>query len=456
MAKLAFFGTPGFAVNSLRALVGSGHEVALVVCKQDSHAGRGKRLQVCPVKQAALAMGLPTVQPADSSDDAVAELVVRLSGLDLDAAVAVAYGPDIPERLISVPRHGFVMVHASLLPRWRGSAPIERALEHGDRETGVSLVRMTGERYAGDVYAAVRLSIEADDDAITLDEKLSRLAAELLTQELPPILAGHRPAMPQAHEGITIAHPIDPAERRLDWTRSAQEIVDKARALAARGSLKITMDGRGVALYRPQVRDIDHQAPAGRLLASTQPELVFACKTGAVAFAEVQTDAGARRPATEFLAEMAVGHDSELKRRGALVSAALRHLRVAEHLAVPGPTRSLDDAFYLAGFGPECVQAACLSEDWIAPALGHGFTTDQMRHLQFFLCLDARARRYLSADWGIRHPALNRWAVQSRYARTGSFDAEEVGKLLDTARTIVDPIVASLWADGFIDHGALH
>lgn len=457
MARLAFFGTPEFALPALRNLHAR-HEVVLVVCPPDRQAGRGQKLESCPVKAEAERLGLPLWQSHLASQDEIEALTQRLAELKLDAATLVAFGPAIPARLLEVPARGFVMAHASLLPRWRGAAPIERALEAGDAETGVSLVRLTPDRYAGDLYAVEHIAIEETDDALSLEEMLAVLAAVALTQHLDAILDGRLPAIPQSPDGITEARKLDSAERLLSWGWTAQEIVNKGRAFAARGGLQLTLHGEALQVFGPRSIEIDHEALPGSLLPPRLGALVFATRDGgAVAFTEAQRSGHQRVSAAQLRGEhqLHAQSDPDVRRRSDLISAALRHVRVAERLVSAGAERALDEALHLAGFGPECAQAACLGEEWFARALGHGFDADRKDNLELLLELDPHARRYLPADWGARYPALRTWTVQSRYLPTGTFDLTRAAAITREARQAVDRVVASLWADGLLDTGAL-
>jgi len=430
----------------------------MVVCPPDAPAGRGLLPVPCPVKTEAVRLGLPLTESKLATGVEIEALALALADLRLDAGIMVAFGPPIPERVLAIPTRGFVMTHASLLPRWRGAAPIERALEEGDAESGVSLVRLTPDRYAGDLYAVDRVVVLESDDAISLTGKLADLAAAALLQHLDAIIAGERPAIPQRPIGISDARKIDPAELDLNWSWSARQIVNKARAFAGRGGLKITLHGEVIQVFGPRRIEIDHEAPPGSLLPSHVGELVFATRdSGAVAFAEAQRSGHKRIYAAQLRQEPQFRDRirSDVRRRSDLVSAALRHVRVAEHLTAEGANRALDESFHIAGFGPECAQAACLGEEWFGRAIGHGFDTSQAESLRLLLHLDPRARRYLPADWGARYQELRTWTVQSRYMPTGTFDLARATAVTREAREVVDRVVASLWADGLLDEGAL-
>lgn len=223
------------------------------------------------------------------------------------------------------------------------------------------------------------------------------------------------------------------------------------------------LDGELVHLFRPRVVDIDIGAASPGDLLAAGDALVYATGAGAVAFAEIQAPSRKRMGVSEFLcaarprphAEIAPLLDSSIQRRSRLVSAALRHIRDAERLAEPGERRSLDQAFHLMGFGPECARNACLAEAWAEKAIGHGFSPAAEDNLELVLSLDAHAQRYLPASWRVRHPVLERWDVTCRYGATGSHEAALVGAAVQAARNVVDEIVLRLWTDGMLHLGGL-
>ena len=445
MARIAFFGSPAFAVPCLRALA-TAHELVLVVCAPDGGTPR----RPCAVKQAALALGVPVQETRLVAED-VAPLVTRLRELQIELAVTIAFGPDVPQELLDASTRGVVTVHASLLPRWRGEAPIERSIAAGDAVSGVSLFARTRDRYAGPIYAQRTLNISPEDDYNSLERELSEIAAELLVAELPSILDGSAVPRPQDESTATIATKIEREDHVLDWRHSARQIVARQRALAGRGGLRTTIAGRRVTLFGAHQLDVDHGAAPGARLA--QPDrLAFATRDGVVSFDEVQETGFARVSVRE--SRFCQIHDRDRDRRMRLVSAALRHVRVAEDLILNAPHRSLDDAFYLAGFGPECARSACLAEEWIARAVGHGFDEPQNASLNFVMALDPRAQRYGTSMWIDEFPVLGEWRVQRRYDRTGTVEHETAARMVGAARTIVDRISVQLWADGMLDGGA--
>lgn len=226
-ARLLFAGTPEFALPTLEVLLGSGHEVIAVLTQPDRPAGRGRRLAACPVKERALAHGLPVLQPATLRDEAIQH---TLRSLAPDLLVVVAYGLLLPPAVLSIPRRGCVNVHASLLPRWRGASPIQAALLAGDPETGVSIMALDPGLDTGPVYTMRRTPIAPDDTAASLSVRLAALGAAALAGVLDGILAGTLAPEPQPAAGATHAGRISKAAALIDWRRPAVEIDRQVRA----------------------------------------------------------------------------------------------------------------------------------------------------------------------------------------------------------------------------------
>ena len=225
--RIVFAGTPDFSVPPLRALIGSPHQVVAVYTQPDRPAGRGRKLMPSPVKEVALEEGIPVEQPASFRE---AEAVERLAGYRPDLMVVVAYGLLLPESVLAVPRLGCVNIHASILPRWRGAAPIQRAIQAGDSETGVSIMQMEKGLDTGPVYLVERTPIAPDETGGSLHDRLSELGATALMKALPGIADGSLQPQPQDESQATYAHKLSKAEAWIDWTRPALEIERQVRA----------------------------------------------------------------------------------------------------------------------------------------------------------------------------------------------------------------------------------
>lgn len=224
--RIAFFGTPDFAVPALRALA-TRHDIALVVAQPDKPAGRGMAVQVPAVARVAIEIGLSLAQPPRIRDPA---FFAGMRALALDLGVVIAYGKILPRELLEVATHGFVNVHASVLPKYRGAAPIQRAIEQGESETGVTIMRLDEELDHGPILAIERTPIEPDEHAPRLAARLSDLGAALLLRTLEALSAGAIREEPQDHASATYAPKIDKSEGRIDWTMPARRMVDRFRA----------------------------------------------------------------------------------------------------------------------------------------------------------------------------------------------------------------------------------
>ncbi|MFC0409424.1 methionyl-tRNA formyltransferase [Roseomonas elaeocarpi] len=223
--RLAFMGSPDFAVPALRALVEAGHEVAAVYCQPPRPAGRGQRETPCPVHRAALELGLPVRTPARVRRDAAEHAAFR--ALDLDAAVVAAYGLILPPEMLEAPRRGCLNIHASLLPRWRGAAPIHAALLAGDRETGITTMQMDEGLDTGAALLREATPIGPHDTTATLHDRLAEIGARLILRTL----AEAPPPVPQPAEGATYAPKLSKADAALDWTQPAEAIERRVRAM---------------------------------------------------------------------------------------------------------------------------------------------------------------------------------------------------------------------------------
>ena len=225
--RIVFAGTPDFSVPPLKALLDSSHQVVAVYTQPDRPAGRGRKLVAGPVKTAALEAGVPVYQPASLRDQAA---VAQLRDLQPDLMVVVAYGLLLPEAVLEIPRLGCVNIHASLLPRWRGAAPIQRAIQAGDTESGVSIMRMDKGLDTGPVYLMKSVELAADETGGSLHDRLSLLGSEALMEALPGIADGSLRPRPQDDSQATYAAKLDKKEARIDWRQPAVKIERQVRA----------------------------------------------------------------------------------------------------------------------------------------------------------------------------------------------------------------------------------
>ncbi len=304
--RVAVAGTPAFAREALAAIATAGHEVPLVLTQPDRPAGRGMKLQASPVKQFAAAHGLPVVQPRGLrldgrfADDAAAARDA-LAAACPDVLVVAAYGLILPPWVLELPRFGCLNIHASLLPRWRGAAPIQRAIEAGDTLTGVTIMQMDAGLDTGDMLLAEAVPIGADDTAATLHDRLAALGARLVVHALHGLAAGTLVRTPQPADGVTYAHKIDKAEAALDWHDDAARLERRARAFDPSPGLHADLGGETVKLWRAAVRSDAPPAPPGTVLAAGGGRLTVACGAGALDLLELQRPGGRRVGAPAFL-----------------------------------------------------------------------------------------------------------------------------------------------------------
>jgi methionyl-tRNA formyltransferase len=294
--RVIFFGSPEFAVPALAAVAGD-HQVLAVVTQPDRAAGRGKKLAPPPVKELATRLGLPVMQPPTLKTP---ELVAALAAHRPDVFVVVAYGRILPPALLAVPALGPWNVHASLLPRYRGAAPIQWAIIRGETETGVCIMRMEAGLDTGPVAARAETPIGEEDTAGSLSLRLSELGARLLQQTLPAIAAGAVTLVPQDHERATAAPPLRKEDGRLRFAASAREVAAHARGVDPWPGPTADLDGEPIKLFSPRV--VDGQGEPGAVLGPAPEGLMVACGTGAVAFAELQLPGRRRLGAAAVLA----------------------------------------------------------------------------------------------------------------------------------------------------------
>jgi methionyl-tRNA formyltransferase len=294
--RLAFMGTPEFAVPALAELIAAGHDVAAVYSRPPQPKGRGHALSPSPVHVFAEANGLSVRTPRNFKS---AEETEAFRLLALDAAVVVAYGVILPKAALEAPRLGCFNLHASLLPRWRGAAPIQRAIMACDSKTGVQVMRMEPGLDTGPVVLSETVEIAADDTAGTLAPKLARIGAALLPRALAAIERGGAVETPQAEEGVTYAAKISSAETRIDWTRTGREVDCHIRGLSPTPGAWFEA-GNGERIKTLLSRAAGGRGRAGEVL-EAGARLVVACGAGAVELLRLQRAGRAAQDAVEFL-----------------------------------------------------------------------------------------------------------------------------------------------------------
>ena len=304
--RIVFAGTPAFAVPSLRAAAGRG-EVVAVYTQPDRPAGRGRGLQASPVKAEAVARGIPVMQPDTLRTREARE---ALRALAPDLMVVVAYGLLLPPKILEIPRLGCWNVHASLLPRWRGAAPIQRAIEAGDTETGACLMQMEQGLDTGPVLLCQKTPIAPEETAGQLHDRLAALGAQVLSDGLGLMRAGIRPVpVPQPADGATYASKLEKDEARLDWNRAADALARQVRAFNPWPMAEAILEGERVRIHAAAPLALAHGRPPGSLLVAGRDGVDVACGEGALRITLLQREGGraitaadwvnARRPGTD-------------------------------------------------------------------------------------------------------------------------------------------------------------
>lgn len=296
--RLIFAGTPDFAVPLLQAAVAQGDVVA-VYTQPDRPAGRGRVLTASPVKQEALRLGIPVLQPETLRDKSTQ---AALRALQPDLMIVVAYGLLLPQKVLDIPLHGCWNVHASLLPRWRGAAPIQRAIEAGDTRTGVCLMQMEKGLDTGPVLLSRETPIGLRETGGQLHDRLSMLGAEALAEGLALLRDGRLPMpQPQPDDGVTYAHKLDKAEARLDWMQPATVLADKVRAFDPWPVAEAELAGQRVRVHAAEALSLAHRAMPGTVLAADRDGIDIACGEGALRILRLQRANGKAISAADYL-----------------------------------------------------------------------------------------------------------------------------------------------------------
>jgi methionyl-tRNA formyltransferase len=300
--RLIFMGTPDFAVPTLLELVAHGHEVAAVYTRAAKPAGRGMKLQLCPVEQEALRLGIPVFTPATLKTP---EALQELEAHQADAAVVVAYGMILSQAILDVPKLGCFNLHGSLLPRWRGAAPINRAIMADDAETGVMVMKMDAGLDTGDVAMAERLAITDAMTAADLHDKLAPLGADLMVRAMGALERGKLRLTKQSDQGVTYAPKIDKAEARIDWDKPARAVLRHIHGLSPFPGAwcEMPIEGEPVRVKILRCETTNGSGAAGVLL---DDRLAVACGVGAIRILELQRAGKAPMKAADFLRGMAL------------------------------------------------------------------------------------------------------------------------------------------------------
>lgn len=290
-------GTPRFAVPSLERLAGGPHRVVAAVCQPDRPAGRGRIVRAPAVKAVASQLGVPVLQPARAKDPG---FIAQVRLLEPDLCVVVAYGQILPRALIDVPRFGCINAHASLLPRWRGAAPIQRAILAGDSETGVTIMQINERMDAGDVLASRRVTIEPEDDAQTLAIKLAAVAADLLENTVSAVSERRAVATPQDEAEATYAPMIRSEERQIDWSVPADAVERRVRAFRPDPGAFTLHDGSRLKILGCEVESALGTGVPGTVKIDAHGEPIVICGAAGLRLVTVQPEGGRPMAAADY------------------------------------------------------------------------------------------------------------------------------------------------------------
>ena len=296
--RILFMGTPDFAVASLKRLVADGHDVCAVFTQPDKPKNRGMKMIAPPVKEYALTENIPVYQPLKMKDGTALALV---QSLEPELIVVAAYGRILPEDILNTPKYGAINVHSSILPKYRGAAPINWAILNGDAVTGVSIMYMAPELDAGDVILCRETAIDPDEDAVTLTTRLAELGAEALSEAIGQIENGTVVRTVQDYAAHTYAPMLDKSLSPLDFTRPARQLHDQVRGLVPWPSASMVLAGKPVKIHRTAVGEAT-SAPAGAVVTADKTGLSIACGDGkCLRILELQGEGGKRMAAADYL-----------------------------------------------------------------------------------------------------------------------------------------------------------
>lgn len=295
--RIVFAGTPAFSVPALRALHAAGHRIVAVYTQPDRPAGRGQRLAQSAVAQEAARLGLPVAKPEKLRGNEAA--LAELRALDAEIMVVVAYGLILPQAVLDIPRHGCLNIHASLLPRWRGAAPIARAIEAGDTITGITIMQMDAGLDTGAILLAGTVPIDESATAASLHDPLAELGGALIVEALAQLASGTLRATPQPSEGATYAAKLDKAEAQIDWQLSAAVLARRIRAFNPVPVAWTRLDGERLRLWNARAFDEPAAAAPGTVLGADSEGLRIATGDGSLLVTELQFAGGKAMPARE-------------------------------------------------------------------------------------------------------------------------------------------------------------
>lgn len=296
--KIVFMGTPQFAVPSLDALYNSGHEISLVITQKDKPKGRGKKVLPTPVKERALELGLEVYQPDSVNSQ---ESINRLKEIDPDCIVVVAFGQILKKEVLSLPKYGCLNVHASLLPKYRGAAPINWVIINGEKKTGITIMEMNEGLDTGDILKAKEILIEEDDDSSSLSDKLSKLGSELIVEVIDDISKGNITKIPQNHELSTYAPILSKKMGRINWNSNGENIINLIRGLKPWPLAYTSYKGENVKIHK--ARNIEKfSEKANGTVVKVSPDGIFVnCNDSCIVIEELQFPGKKKLYVSEYL-----------------------------------------------------------------------------------------------------------------------------------------------------------
>jgi methionyl-tRNA formyltransferase len=305
--KIIFAGTPDFAACALAALIAAGHEIALVLTQPDRPAGRGMKLTASPVKVLAEQHGISVYQPEKLRTP---EQQAPLAAIAADVMIVAAYGIILPQAVLDLPKLGCLNIHGSLLPRWRGAAPIHRAILAGDKETGITIMQMDAGLDTGDMLSIHRTAIEANDTTASLDNKLAAQGAKALVEALENLSELQKARQVQPEIGVTYANKLKREESQIDWNKSAVELDQMIRAFNPFPSVQTTLAGQALKIWQATIRP--ENGEPGTVLAADKDGLLIACGNGSLCITELQKAGSKRVTASAFLSGNGVEKGTKL------------------------------------------------------------------------------------------------------------------------------------------------
>ena len=296
--RIVFAGTPDFAAHCLEQLLNDAYQVVAVYTQPDRRAGRGKKLQPSPVKQLAVQHNIPVEQPINFKDESHLK---QLASYDADLMIVVAYGILLPQSVLDTPRLGCINVHASLLPRWRGAAPIQRAIEAGDDKTGVAIMQMDAGLDTGPVWQSAELALTGEETGASLHDELAKIGAQTLSNCLPTILQGSSQPTAQSQQGVTYAHKLSKQQAAIDWQDPADVIARKVRAFNAWPVAFFKVGDDPVKVWQAIASDEQHDQQPGTVLGADKSGIEIACGNGRLTLLELQPAGKKRMKAGDLL-----------------------------------------------------------------------------------------------------------------------------------------------------------